>query len=290
MKMKIFILICITITALFLFPLSGHSQPIKNISEMTKEEVLKMTYDELLDLSFEDLTYLAEKLGISVDELLNMKLTVSKKELPLREQPSIVSVITTEDIANSGATDLIEVLQMIPGINFGYDTEGVIGIIMRGNWANEGKILLLVDGMEMNEQFYYSMQFGNHYPIEQIKRIEIIRGPGSAIYGGSAELGVINIITRNGDDINGLSVSPIYSQMNSNYGILSAAISSGVKIKDFNISLHGYISERNRSEDNFSNLGDTVYNLSDGNSLTKQRWLNFQLSYKGIQTRFIFDE
>jgi outer membrane receptor for ferrienterochelin and colicin len=52
------------------------------------------------------------------------------------------------------------------------------------------------DGQEYNEILYQSVPYGNKFPLEQIARIEIIRGPGSAVYGGTAEFGVINIITK----------------------------------------------------------------------------------------------
>lgn len=78
----------------------------------------------------------------------------------------------------------MQVLQLIPGFDFGVDVEGIVGIGVRGNWAHEGKVLMLWDGLEMNEDLYSTLQFGGHYPVGQIKRIEIIRGPGSAIYGG----------------------------------------------------------------------------------------------------------
>jgi outer membrane cobalamin receptor len=90
----------------------------------------------------------------------------------------------------------MEVLRNVPGFEFGLDVEGVVGLGIRGNWAHEGKVVLFIDGQEMNESLYSTLQFGNHYPVEHIDRIEIIRGPGSALHGGFAAYAVINIITR----------------------------------------------------------------------------------------------
>jgi len=70
------------------------------------------------------------------------------------------------------------------------------GIGVRGLWALEGKVLILLDGIELNEPFYGAYNYEKYFSLNQIKKIEIIRGPGSAIYGGYAELGVINIITK----------------------------------------------------------------------------------------------
>ena len=97
----------------------------------------------------------------------------SKKPINLRESPSVTTLITKEEISKSGARDLIDVLRLVPGIDFGVDIEGVVGIGMRGNWANEGKVLVLLDGQEMNEIISAGNMFGNHYPIEQIKKIEV---------------------------------------------------------------------------------------------------------------------
>jgi len=71
-----------------------------------------------------------------------------------------------------------------------------MGLSLRGNWANEGKVLVLMDGQPFNELLYQSVAVGNRFPVDAIERVEIIRGPGSAQYGGSAEYGVINIITK----------------------------------------------------------------------------------------------
>jgi outer membrane receptor for ferrienterochelin and colicin len=267
----------------------SYSQALKKpINEMTKEDVLELSYEELLIIPFEDLIKLAEKLGLSVDEMLNIKLSVSKSALSIREQPSIVSVVSGEEIQNSGANDLFDVLRLIPGFYFTYDTEGIVGIALRGSYGNEGKVLLLIDGIEINEQFYSTLQFGNHYPIENIKRIEIIRGPGSAIYGGCAELGVINILTKSGKDINGFRVGGVYSFMKETYGRRNISVAAGKKINDFDFSVEGTMSEFNRSEiTGYSIYGDTLHK-DDYYSIN--RYANLSLNYKGLQSRFIVDE
>lgn len=68
-------------------------------------------------------------------------------------------------------------------IHFATDVQGVVGLGVRGLWPAEGKHLLIIDDIEMNEMQFASTQYGNEFPADQIKRIEIIRGPGSAIYG-----------------------------------------------------------------------------------------------------------
>ncbi len=66
---------------------------------------------------------------------------------------------------------------------------------------------MMIDGQEINENLYGSVVFGGHYDVSQIQRIEIIRGPGSSIYGGCAELGVIHIITKSATDYHGANAT-----------------------------------------------------------------------------------
>lgn len=140
-------------------------------------------------------------------ELLNTPVTVaSAKATSLRESPGVISFITREDILASGARDLVDVLRLVPGFDFGYDGQGVVGLAARGLWAYEGKALVLWDGMEVPELLYGNTPFGHRFPMDQIKRIEIIRGPGSAIYGGLAELAVIKIVTLGAEDLKGPAV------------------------------------------------------------------------------------
>jgi outer membrane receptor for ferrienterochelin and colicin len=139
-------------------------------------------------------------LDLSLEELLNaevMSVSVSKAQ-SVREAPGIVTVITSEDIRSMGARDLMEVLQLFPSVGFGVDVANVVGITFRGQWPHEGRILLRIDGQDMNELCYSNTQFGINYPIQSIDRIEFFRGPGSVNYGGFAEYGVINIISKKG--------------------------------------------------------------------------------------------
>ena len=241
-----------------------------------------MSLDQLLKIK-------SHGVATELEKLINTLISVaSKKPLNTRESPSIVSLITEEEIKKSGARDLIDVLRLVPGFDFGVDVEGVVGIGIRGNWSHEGKVLVLIDGQEMNEILFASTTFGNHYPIDQIKRIEIIRGPGSAIYGGYAEYGVINIITRQGGDINGLIASAVYGQMDKTYARRNVNISIGQKIKDFQYSVSGLIGQGNRSDQNLKDIYGQSYNMA-GNSGLNPRFINVGLAYKGLSLRCMGD-
>src|SRR5689334_11230220 len=141
-----------------------------------------------------------------LQKILNKNVGVSAQKLSSRETPGILSIITAEEIQNSGARDLTDVLRLVPGFDVLQDLQFVMGIGLRGSWANEGKVLVLMDGQPFNELLYQTVAIGNRFPVDAIERIEIIRGPGSAIYGGSAEYGVINIITKAAESLNGVAV------------------------------------------------------------------------------------
>lgn len=251
---------------------------------------IKKDTTDYYEMSLEQLLKLkSHGVPTELEKLINSLISVaSKKPLNVRESPSIVSLITEEDIKKSGARDLIDVLRLVPGVDFGSDVEGVVGISMRGNWAHEGKVLVLLDGQEMNEILFACNEFGNHYPIEQIKKIEIIRGPGSAIYGGYAEYGVINIITRQAEDINGLSVSGTYGQMEKDFGRRNANLLIGKKIGDFSFSIAGMMGQGQRSDQTYRDFSDSTYNMA-GSSALNPRYFNAALGYKGLSFRVIGD-
>ena len=271
------------------------SQPADSIriAQMTREEVLAMSQDDLLELSMENLVLLAQKLGISIDALLNMKTNIaSKATLTPRETPGIVSIITREEILNSGARDFIDVLRLVPGFDFGYDVQGVVGVGLRGNWVHEGKILLMIDGQQINELSYANFAFGNHIPVDHIKRVEIIRGPGSAIYGGNAELGVVNIITENGKDLQGLEVAATYGRMQKATGRQNISINTGFTVKNWDISAHEFIGKAIRSDQPFIEYVDNRDNqidLSEGGSGINTHQFNMGASNGDLSFRLIYD-
>ena len=133
---------------------------------------------------------------LSLEELLEIDITVaSKSASTIQESPGIISLITKNDIINSGARELTDILELISGFQFAQDVQNAIGIGLRGNWVHEGKVLLQLDGVTMNDLLYGNPTIGNRISVDNIERIEIIRGPGSVQHGGFAGMGVINIIT-----------------------------------------------------------------------------------------------
>jgi outer membrane cobalamin receptor len=264
---------------LFLSPILAVSQDtIKNDTL----DYYEMSLEQLLNVKSHGIPSELEKL---INQLI---LAASKKPLSSRESPALISIVTQEEIKNSGARDLMDVLHLVPGIFFGVDVEGVVGIGIRGNWAHEGKVLLLLDGQEMNEIMFATTQYGNHFPIDQIKKIEIIRGPGSAIYGGFAEYGVINIITKSGEDLTGMRVAAHYGQFKESLARINYSLSAGSKINKFEWSLAMFMGHANRSDQVFSDFYGGTYEMHNNSNLDPA-YLNLGLSWKGLSARFIID-
>lgn len=239
---------------------------------------------------------------MSLEDLLNVKTSVaSKSEKTTRQSPGIITVISKDEIKKMGARDLIDILQTVPGFTFAHDTQGVVGLAVRGSWANEGKYSLMVDGQEMNEILYSSVQFGNHYPVDHINRIEIIRGPGSAIYGGYAELAVIHVITDKGSDINGARATYTYGQMRENYGRKNLSLQFGQKFGDWDVSIAGLMGQGHRSNETYTgytsnatpppNYNYETYSYADGkaNDLNPN-WINVGVNNGKLDFRFIYDD
>jgi outer membrane cobalamin receptor len=264
-------------------------RPLNMVSQSDSIPVKKDSID-FYDMSLEQLLKLrAHGVPTELEKLINSLISVaSKKPLNTRESPSIISLITADDIKKSGARDLIDVLRMVPGFDFGTDVEGVVGIGVRGNWANEGKVLLLMDGLEMNEILFATMQFGNRYPVDLIKRVEIIRGPGSAIYGGFAEYGVINIITKQGEDLNGVSMGGVYGQGEKDFLHRNAYFAIGNKVNDFEYSFLGFMGEGQRSDGTYTDFNDSSYSMVRNSNLNPN-YFSAALKYKGLSYRWIGD-
>jgi len=137
-------------------------------------------------------------------ELLNTPLSIaSKSKQSSEDAPSIVSVVTRRDIEVFGARDLADVLQLIPGFQFTLDISGTVGLGFRGINVHEGKALLMIDGMGINDLGFGNFNFFGSVPATMVERVEVIRGPGSALYGQFAEAAVVNVITRRAGDEEG---------------------------------------------------------------------------------------
>jgi iron complex outermembrane receptor protein len=147
---------------------------------------------------------------LSLEELGNIQVTsVSKEPEQVRKTPAAISVITEDDIRRSGATSLPEALRLASGVEVARVDSDHWAVGIRGFGAVlANKLLVLIDGRSV-----YTPLFGGVYwnvqsvPLEDIDRIEVIRGPGGTIWGANAVDGVINIITKTAKDTLGAMMS-----------------------------------------------------------------------------------
>lgn len=119
----------------------------------------------------------------------------TKTKLNIDEMPAIVSILSGEELAKLGILNLHEALSLIPGVEISMEPSGAKQAIFRGV-KEKGKVKLLIDGLTVNNAYRGSVYYAYNLPVEIIERVEVIRGPGSALYGDNAFVGVINVITK----------------------------------------------------------------------------------------------
>jgi iron complex outermembrane receptor protein len=158
-----------------------------------------------------------ELIEFSLEELMNYKvITASAFEQKISDAPSTMIVITSQQIKERGYEKLEDVLRDVPGVDF-IHTYGQAPsfITFRGMHGDENRrILFMIDGIVENSIMGGYELAGPAYSLHNVERIEIIWGPGSALYGANAYSAVINLITQKGSDINGLHYSKAYGSFN----------------------------------------------------------------------------
>lgn len=201
------------------------------IKEITakKENIYNIILEEM---SIDDL------LCMSLEDLMNVKIiTASKKEENYNDAPSAVTVITNEQIQQQGLRTLEEVLERVAGFfPTGQLPFGLIG--GRGLIQDQNvNYLFLIDGHSFNSTNVAGAYHQHTFPLlSNVKQIEIIRGPGSTLWGSDAVVGIINIITKTGDDLDNKSNSFGSLSFSSDYILESnehsANLLYGKKIKE----------------------------------------------------------
>lgn len=159
--------------------------------------------------------------AMDLEELMNVKVTsVTKTEEGLSRTASAVFVIGPEDIRASGALNIPDLLRMVPGVDVAQITANSWAISVRGfNGRFSNKLLVLLDGRAV-----YTPTIGGVFwdvldvPLEDIARIEVIRGPGGSVWGANAFSGVINILTRKADQTRGGVITAGGGNLNQGFG------------------------------------------------------------------------
>ncbi len=209
----------------------------------------------------------------------------SKRKQKKRDVPSAVFVITSEDIKESGATRLADVFRMAPGMDvvtvdgnsslvsirgFAIDTLGVNSFTNLAEFSK--RLLVLVDGRAI-----YNPAFGGVFweqePVflEDIMRIEIIRGPGAALYGANAVNGVINIITKDPETTHGARAKVMYGTQETLIGSLSYGDSIG--------KFHYRLTAGYKQDDGFDD-GFRIKSISDFKDFKRDQKINLRGKYK----------
>ncbi len=153
-----------------------------------------------------------ELVKLPIEQLLNLEVEgASKFPQKVTEAPASVTVVTAAEIRDFGHRTLADVLRSIKGLHVSHDRNysylGVRGFSRPADYNT--RVLLLVDGHRFNDNVYDQASIGSEFPIDidLIDRVEFVPGPGSSLYGSNAFFGVVNVITRRGDDFGGLQAS-----------------------------------------------------------------------------------
>ncbi|MBN2742870.1 MAG: TonB-dependent receptor [Marinilabiliaceae bacterium] len=255
------------------------------VSEMTSEQIQQLSYNDLLQLSLEDLITVANKFGMSADEMLEYFLNkdivaASKKAEKSMESPLSSTVISKEQIERSGVTNIPEALRLAPGVIVREKTPGNYDVHVRGydnipsnnilTYSENMLTLLMIDNRPV-----YSYAFGGTFwetlPIEvsDVERIEIIRGPSSALYGPNAVSGAINIITKKATSKT-VAVSFDNALGNNNTNIANIASTFGIGNKLL-ARVSGNYQWNGRFQNDFFTFYDSLYHTQDFLEITKDK-------------------
>jgi len=250
----------------------------KSANTFTREQVLKMSTEDLSSLALDDLMNVMDIAGVSSMEelyelLLNKDVTsASKKAESVFESPLSTTVLSGAQIIASGATCIEEAFRLIPGVIVREKTNGVFDIHLRGLdnvppknmmlFSENINTLVMINGRPV---FNYAMGgiLWESLPVSivDIDRIEVVRGPSTALYGPNAVTGVINIITKNIDSSTPL-VSANFQGGNMNTFIGDMAIRKAINDK-FSIGVSGNYQIRRRVTDELYVFNEKQYYTKD---------------------------
>lgn len=212
------------------------------------------------------------------------------QELDIREAPGTVLIITAEQIQAMGSKDLMEVLAFLPSVSLGRDVDDVIGLGIRGLWAHEGKVLFMLNGIPLNDLDFGTFALGNRLSLENVSRIEVMTGPGSALYGGTAALGVINIITKTGLESKGMKFSVESSLSNGIFNRNTVSLSFNDQVgKDTYLSVQASLRGAVKSTYSLMDADTVSLNYADSTRVTNQNFY-IGISKKNLKTQFLFDD
>lgn len=231
-----------------------------------------------------------DPVSMSLAQLMDVPVLAASKYLQAQtDVAAAVSVITREDIRAFGWRTLAEALASLPGIHISEDRQytyvGTRGLGLPEDYS--ARLLITLNGLRLNEPVYDSQTAGREFPVDLalIERIEVIPGPGGAVYGQNALFGVVNLVTREGGDVGGveLAVEALRPQRGQ-----SLRVSLGRRLEDGGQLLLSGSSFRARGEDRYYDYGAGGAGVAAGLDgerdaelflrLSRERW-SFDLSH-----------
>ncbi|MBN1780595.1 TonB-dependent receptor [bacterium] len=235
----------------------------------------KQNMDELLDLSLE--------------ELANVHIiTTFKIPQKIKEVPAVIRVITDEQIRNNGYLTLEEALSTLPGMQFRNINSFNSYVFMRGAPSQNNLILVLIDGIQINELNSGGFYGGAQYNLSNVERIEIVYGPASALYGTNAISGIINIITKKPEKYSGLDLNALAGTFNTMHINMGYGYWNSSKKMGFRISGSAKTSEKadlkEKAGDN--NWTASLENFEDDYSVDANvKWYKFCFELNYLEKR-----
>ncbi|MAX26992.1 MAG: TonB-dependent receptor [Phycisphaeraceae bacterium] len=169
---------------------------------------------------------------MDLDALMNVEVSsVTKgKGMKLSDAPGAISVITEEDIERSGHQSIPELLRLVPGLHVARINSSNWAISARGfNGPYNNKMLVLMDGRSLYTPLFSGVYWDSQdYVMEDLKSVEVIRGPGGTLWGANAVNGVINVTTKDAKDTQGL----LFTQSGGTEDLSTTAVRYGGKFND----------------------------------------------------------
>lgn len=221
---------------------------------ISSASIVTVGTENVIDVQLKELPSIFD---YSLEELMELEVkTVSKMKESVSESPASTYVITEQMIKARGYHHLEEILHDLPGFDFdksygvNYST-----IFMRGYRSeNSDRFLLMFDGIPENDIWKQTTWISRQYPVSEIKQIEVVYGPASALYGTNAFSGIINVITKKGADVGKLNLTAT----GGSWGRKNIEISAGHQISkkvSFNITAKYFAANDLHQWDYFDGIG-----------------------------------
>ncbi|MBE9510476.1 MAG: TonB-dependent receptor [Bacteroidetes bacterium] len=222
---------------------------------------------------------------MSLEELMNREVvSASKVVQKIKNVPAAIRVITSDQIRERGYFTLEETLSDLPGAQFRNMVSINSYVFLRGVPSQNNLILVLVDGIQINELNSGGFYGGGQYNLSNVERIEIVYGPASVLYGTNAVSGIINIITKDPEKNQGLNISTLYGSFNT----INANLSYGYydEEKDFGLNVSGMYKKSDKA-DLAGEKGDNNW-TEDMENFENDYSFDTRITYKDFTAGLVF--